>query len=257
MSVVLIEQREAALLLTINRPEKRNALNAEVRAALIAAIQSAGADDSVRCIVITGSGDKAFVAGADIGEFATRTPVDQFHVMRAPHVNDVIDQCKKPVIAAINGYCLGGGLELAMACDFRLASSTATFGQPEIHLGIIPGSGGTQRLPRLVGLGAAMRMILTGASIDAAEALRLGLVEQVVTPEKLTESAMQTAALIASKSPIAVAAAKEATRSAMSTPLSEGLRTERGLYLLAFASEDKTEGISAFLEKRAARFKGR
>jgi len=257
MSVVLVEQRDATLLLTINRPEKRNALNAEVRSALITAIQNASADASVRCIVLTGSGDKAFVAGADIGEFAMRTPVDQFHVMRATHVNDVIEQCKKPVIAAINGYCLGGGLEVAMACDFRIASSSATFGQPEIHLGIMPGSGGTQRLPRLVGLGAAMRMILTGASIDAAEALRLGLVEQIVAPEALTDMAMQTAGQIASKSPIAVAAAKEATRAAMSTPLSEGLRTERGLYLLTFASEDKTEGISAFLEKRPARFKGR
>jgi enoyl-CoA hydratase len=257
MTVVTVEQREATALITINRPEKRNALNAEVRAALISNIQSAAADASIRCIVLTGSGEKAFVAGADIGEFAQRTPVDQFHVMRATHVNDVIDQCRKPVIAAINGYCLGGGLELAMACDFRIASSSATFGQPEILLGIIPGSGGTQRLPRLVGLGAALKMILTGGSIDAAEAFRLGLVEEVVEPGKLIEVALHTAGIIASKSPIAVAAAKEATRAAMSTPLAEGLRTERGLYLLTFASEDKSEGIGAFLEKRTPRFTGR
>lgn len=257
MSVVLVEQHDATLLLTINRPEKRNALNAEVRAELITAIQSAAGDASVRCIVLTGAGEKAFVAGADIGEFATRTPVDQFHVMKGLHLNDVIDQCKKPVIAAINGYCLGGGLELAMACDFRIASASATFGQPEINLGIIPGSGGTQRLPRLIGLGAAMRMILTGASINATEALRLGLVEEVAAAEDLRELTLATAAAIASKSPIAVAAAKEATRAAMSTTLAEGLRTERGLYLLAFGSEDKSEGIAAFLEKRPPRFTGR
>ncbi len=210
----------------------------------------------IRVIIVTGAGEKSFVAGADIAEFATRTPVDQYRAMRMPSPLEAIERSPKPVIAAINGYCLGGGLELAMACDFRIAAEHATFGQPEIKLGIIPGGGGTQRLPRLVGLGYAMRMILSGDAIGAAEALRIGLVEEVVPGEALMSRTREIAEGIAAKSPVALAAAKEATRAALQTPLAEGLRVETGLYLMAFASADKQEGVRAFLEKRAPQFTG-
>jgi enoyl-CoA hydratase len=207
--------------------------------------------------VVTGAGDKAFIAGADIGEFEGRSAVDQFRVMRLPTVFDAIERCPKPVIAAVNGFCLGGGMELALTCDIRLASTQAKFGQPEVNLGIIPGGGGTQRLPRIIGLGHALRMILTGDMISAEDALKLGLVEEVVPPEVLIDRAIAIGEQIASKSPVAVAAAKEATRAAMSLPLDEGLRLETALFQLCFSSEDKAEGVRAFLEKRAANFTGR
>jgi enoyl-CoA hydratase len=207
--------------------------------------------------VITGAGDKAFVAGADIAEFEGRSPVDQWRVMKAPSIFEVVERSPKPVIAAINGFCLGGGMELALACDIRVASATAKFGQPEVNLGIIPGGGGTQRLPRIVGLGAALRLILTGELIGADEALRLRLVEEVLEPGQLLERARAIAETIAAKSPVAVAAAKEATRAALSLPLDEGLKLETALFQLCFSSEDKQEGVRAFLEKRAAAFVGR
>lgn len=255
--VVLVERGDGVAIVTINRPDKRNALNAAVRRALLEALDSLAEDREVRVVILTGAGDKAFVAGADIGEFAERTAIDQYEVMRGRSIHEAVERFAKPVIAAINGYCLGGGLELAMACDFRIASSRALFGQPEINLGIIPGGGGTQRLPRLVGLGAAMRMVLSGEPIDATEARRIGLVEEVVDPEELMPRVLLIAERIASKSPVALAAAKEATRAALHTPLAEGLRVERGLYLVAFASDDKREGVGAFLEKRPAQFTGR
>ena len=254
--LVLLERRGAVAVLTINRPEKRNALGTAVRAAILSALDELGRDAEVRAVVLTGAGDRSFVAGADIAEFAERTTVDQYRVMRGPSVHEAIDRLGKPVIAAINGYCLGGGLELAMACDFRIASSNALFGQPEINLGIIPGGGGTQRLPRLIGLGAALRMILTGEPIDSTEALRLRLVEEVVAAGNLMPRALELASKIAEKSPVAVSAAREATRAAMNSSLT-GLRVESGLYLACFASEDKREGVSAFLEKRPPRFTGR
>ena len=255
--VVLSETRGAVALLTINRPEKRNALNGQVRCALLGALDAAARDQAVRVIVITGAGNKAFVAGADIAEFEGRTPVDQYRVMKQPGIYDALEKHSKPVIAAINGFCLGGGMELALACDIRVASSSAKFGQPEVNLGIIPGGGGTQRLPRVVGLGAAARMILTGDLIDAAEAHRIGLIEEVTAPDALMSRAMAIAETIASKSPVAVSAAKEAVRAALSLPLAEGLKLETALFQLCFASEDKVEGVRAFLEKRAATFPGR
>ena len=253
----LQERRGAVGILTINRPDKRNALSGAVRCALLGAFDSMGRDGTVRAIVLTGAGDKAFIAGADIAEFEGRTPVDQFRVMKQPSIFDAVERLSKPVIAAINGFCLGGGMELALACDIRIASSSAKFGQPEVNLGIIPGGGGTQRLPRVVGLGAASRLILTGDLIDAAEALRLRLVEEVVAPEGLLDRALAIANTIASRSPVAVSAAKEATRAALSLPLEEGLKLETALFQLCFASEDKAEGVRAFLEKRTPNFPGR
>ncbi len=255
--LVLTERRGGVSILTINRPEKRNALNGALRCSLLGALAAAARDQEVRAIVLTGAGDKAFIAGADIAEFEGRSPVDQYRVMKLPTVFDAVERIAKPVIAAINGFCLGGGMELALACDIRIASSTARFGQPEVNLGIIPGGGGTQRLPRVVGLGAACRMILTGDLIDAAEALRLHLVEEVTAPDALLARAIAMADSIAAKSPVAVSAAKEATRAALSLPLAEGLKLETALFQLCFASQDKTEGVRAFMEKRTPTFPGR
>jgi enoyl-CoA hydratase len=228
-----------------------------VRCAFTGAMDRAVRDREVRAIVVTGAGDKAFVAGADIGEFEGRSPVDQYRVMKAPTIFEAVERAPKPVIAAVNGFCLGGGMELALACDIRLASDSAKFGQPEVNLGIIPGGGGTQRLPRIVGLGAALRLILSGDLIDAAEALRLGLVEAVHPAGDLQAQAMGMAERIASKSPVALAAAKEATRAALSLPLDDGLKLETALFQLCFSSQDKAEGVRAFLEKRPANFSGR
>ena len=255
--LVLEERRGAVSLLTLNRPDKRNALNGALRCTLLGALDAAARDTAVRVIVLTGAGDKAFVAGADIGEFEGRSAVDQYRVMKQPSIFDAIERSSKPVIAAINGFCLGGGMELALACDIRIASTSARFGQPEVNLGIIPGGGGTQRLPRVVGLGAATRMILTGDLVDAAEALRLGLVEEVVAPDALMPRAIAIAETIASKSPVAVSAAREATRAALSLSLEEGLKLERALFQVCFASEDKVEGVRAFLDKRPPTFPGR
>ncbi len=255
--LILTEKRGRVAILTLNRPDKRNALNAELRRALIGTLDIAASDSETRAIIITGAGDKAFVAGADIGEFEGRTPVDQYRVMKGASIYDALEKIAKPTIAAINGFCLGGGMELALACDIRIASNAAKFGQPEVNLGIIPGGGGTQRLPRVVGLGAALHLILTGDIIDAAEALRLGVVQEIHEPGQLMTRAMQIAESIASRSPVAVAAAKEATRAALSLPLTDGLKLETALFQLCFASEDKVEGVRAFLEKRAPNFPGR
>lgn len=255
--VILDERRGAVAILTLNRPDKRNALNSQVRSAFLASLDAIGRDSAIRAVVVTGAGDKAFVAGADIGEFEGRSPVDQYRAMKAPTIFEALERFPKPVIAAINGFCLGGGMELALACDIRIASTGAKFGQPEVNLGIIPGGGGTQRLPRIVGMGAALRMILSGDMIDATEALRLGLVEEVVAPDQLMTRTIALAETIASKSPVAVMAAKEATRAALSMSLAEGMKIETALFQLCFSSEDKGEGVRAFLEKRAANFTGR
>ncbi len=255
--LVLQDTRGAVRILTLNRPDKRNALNGALRCSLLGALDAAARDAAIRAIVLTGAGDKAFVAGADISEFEGRSPVDQYRVMKQPTVFDAVERIAKPVIAAINGFCLGGGMELALACDIRIASTGARFGQPEVNLGIIPGGGGTQRLPRIVGLGAASRLILTGDLIDAQEALRLRLVEEVMAPDALMARAVAIAETIAAKSPVAVAAAKEATRAAVSLPLEEGLKLETALFQLCFASEDKIEGVRAFMEKRTPTFPGR
>jgi enoyl-CoA hydratase len=254
---ILVERRERVAIITINRPEKRNALNIQTRAEGAAILDELRDDDSIRVVIFTGAGDKAFIAGADIGEFAGRTALQQRAIMLERGLFNAIDSFPKPVIAMVNGYCLGGGCELALACDIRIASDTASFGQPEINLGIIPGGGGTQRLPRLVGEGKAMEMILTGEIINAQEAFRCGLVNQVVPVDHLEAKTMEVANRIAEKSPIALRLAKEAVKLASRSNLDEGLRREVDLFALCFSSEDKDEGVKAFLEKRKADFKGK
>jgi enoyl-CoA hydratase len=254
---LLVERQDRVAFITINRPEKRNALTVKTREEGAAALDELAEDDTVRVVIITGAGDKAFIAGADIGEFAGRTSVEQRSVMLGRSLFTAVDSFPKPVIAMINGYCLGGGNELAMACDLRIASETASFGQPEINLGIIPGGGGTQRLTRLVGEGKAMELILTGDIIDARTAALLGLVNLVVPLEELRPKTIEIANRIADKSPIALRLAKEAVKLASRSNLDEGLRREIDLFALCFSSEDKDEGVSAFLEKRKPEFKGR
>ncbi len=254
---LLVERRNRVAIITINRPEKRNALNIQTREDGAAALDELREDASVGVVVFTGAGDKAFVAGADIAEFAGRTAITQREVMLGRSLFTAIDSFPKPVIAMINGYCLGGGCELALACDLRIASETASFGQPEINLGIIPGGGGTQRLTRLVGEGKAMELILTGDIIDARTAFTLGLVNMVVPPADLEAKTMEMANRISEKSPIALRMAKEAVRAASRSNLDEGLRREVDLFALCFSSEDKDEGVRAFLEKRKPAFKGK
>jgi enoyl-CoA hydratase len=254
---ILVERRERVAIVTINRPEKRNALNIQTRTEGAAVLDELRDDDSVRVVVFTGAGDKAFVAGADIAEFANRTAITQREVMLERSLFNAIDTFPKPVIAMINGYCLGGGCELALACDIRIASESASLGQPEINLGIIPGGGGTQRLSRLLGEGKAMEMILTGEIIDAKTALTIGLVNHVVPADQLETKTMELANRIAEKSPIALRLAKEAVKIASRSNLDEGLRREVDLFALCFSSEDKDEGVSAFLEKRKPEFKGK
>jgi enoyl-CoA hydratase len=214
-------------------------------------------NDAVRVVVVTGAGDRAFVAGADITEFAQRSPMEQFAVMKRRTVYEAVEQFPKPVLAAINGYCLGTGCELAMACDIRIAADNAKFGQPEINLGIMPGGGGTQRLPRLVGLGRAMKLLFTGEIISAQQALEIGLTDEVVQADKLKQHVSGLAATIAKKSPVALRLIKEAARASARMPLDEGLRLETSLFGLAFSSDDKVEGIAAFTERREPEFKGR
>jgi len=251
-----LDRRGHVAIITINRPEKRNALNIRTREEGAALLDQLRNDDSVRVVVFTGAGDKAFIAGADIGEFAGRTAVMQRAVMTAKSLFTATDTFPKPVIAMINGFCLGGGCELALACDLRIASETASFGQPEINLGIIPGGGGTQRLTRLVGEGKAMELILTGEIIDAKTAFSIGLVNHVVPADQLEAKTMELANRIAEKGPIALNLAKEAIKIASRSNLDEGLRREMDLFALCFSTEDKDEGVRAFLEKRKPEFKG-
>jgi enoyl-CoA hydratase len=254
---LLFEEQDRVGLITINRPDKRNALNIKTREEGAALLDELRNDASINVVVITGAGDKAFIAGADIGEFAGRTAMMQRDVMTSRSLFTAIDTFPKPIIAMINGYCLGGGCELALACDIRVASETASFGQPEINLGIIPGGGGTQRLTRLVGEGKAMEMILTGEILDAKSAFQIGLVNHVVPHDELKARTMEIAKRIAEKSPIALSLAKEAVKLASRSSLDEGLRREVDLFALCFSTEDKNEGVSAFLEKRKPEFKGR
>ena len=244
---ILLERRGAVALLTINRPEKRNALNIQTRREGAAALDELREDESVRVVVVTGAGDKAFIAGADIGEFEGRTANTQREVMLGRSLFTAVDTFPKPVIAMINGFCLGGGCELALSCDIRVASDRARFGQPEINLGIIPGGGGTQRLTRLVGEGKAMELILTGDIINAQAALNIGLVNMVVPAADLEAKTMELAGRIAEKSPVALRMAKEAVKTAARANLDEGLRREIDLFALTFSSADKDEGVRAFL----------
>ena len=243
-------------LVTVNRPDKMNALNGEVRCAVFEALDELEEDDDVRAVVITGAGDRAFIAGADISEFKDARPVDQYRSMQDGDIYAALEQFRKPVIAMINGYCLGGGCELAMACDIRIAAEEAKLGQPEINLGLIPGGGGTQRLPRLVGEGRAMKMIMTGEQISGTEAERIGLVDGVVPREELEEHTLEMAREIAAKSPLALQGAKESILEARRTSLPEGRKFERGWFSLLFSTDDMDEGVTAFLEKREAEFTG-
>src|SRR5881296_4184484 len=247
---ILVETNSRISVLTINRPDKRNALNQATRDEIRQALDSLERSLESRVLVIAGAGDKAFIAGADINEFEGRTALMQHDAMKGLRVFDAIEEFPKPVIAMINGFCLGGGLETALACDIRIASDTAKLGQPEINLGIIPGGGGTQRLLRLIGEGKAMELILTGDMITAEEAERLGLVNHAVSPEDLETKTMDIANRIAEMSPVALRMAKQAVKNASRTDLRAGLEAELDLFALCFASEDKEEGVRAFIEKR-------
>lgn len=255
---LIYEKKENIGLLTINRPEKMNAISQELTAELSLLLDEIENDDELRVIVITGAGDKAFVAGADINELVDRDARLGRRVSRErQEIFSRIENLHVPVIAAVNGYALGGGLELALACSIRICSEKAQFGAPEVKLGIIPGDGGTQRLPRLVGQGRAMEMIITGDFIDAQEAYRIGLVNKVFTPEKLKEEAMELAKKIASRPPLAVRYAKEAVNRSQEGDSASGFALESYLHALSCTTEDKKEGVSAFLEKRKGKFKGK
>lgn len=254
---VLVEKVDRVAILTINRPDKMNALSEQVRVDLLDALAEIEADAGVGVVVLTGAGEKAFIAGADISEFAGRTPFDQRWAMRSPRIFDVMAAFPKPVIAMVNGFCLGGGCELAMSCDLRVASEKASFGQPEINLGLIPGGGGTQRLPRLVGTGQAMRLILSGDRIPAAEAKQIGLVDLVFPHEELRAKTLELAQKMASRSPLTLKVAKEAVRASERLAIEEGILYERDLFCLCFSSADKEEGVRAFLDKRPAAWTGR
>jgi len=254
---IAIAHRGASALVTLNRPDKLNAMSLMMKEELIRALHDLDADAKTRVIVLTGAGQKAFTAGADIQEFAGRTPTDQWHMYEHGTLYDAIERAGKPIIAMINGYCFGGGLELAMACDIRVASDRATLGQTEINIGIIPGGGGSQRLPRLVGLGNALRLTLTGDRIDATEAMRIGLVDEVVPHARLEQRAFEIAEKIGTRSALAVRLAKQAVRASARLPLDQGLRYEQGLFALAMGSEDKEEGVRAFLAKRDPVWKDR
>ncbi len=254
---ITVEREGRIAVLTINRPDKLNALNSNVHVEGVAALDELRSDDEVRVVVITGSGEKSFVAGADISEFEGKTPVTQRATFQERTLFNSIEIFPKPVIALVNGFCLGGGNELALACDLRICSENARFSQPEINLGIIPGGGGTQRLTRMVGEGRSMEMILTGDMIDAETAHRFGLVNHVYPAEELRAKTMELAAKIAEKAPIALQLAKEAVKFASRSNLDEGLRREVDLFAICFSTEDKKEGVSAFLEKRKPDFKGK
>ncbi len=242
------------LHLRIDRAERRNALDTATRAALIEGVDWAATSGDVGVVIISGNGGKAFASGADLAEGAALDP-DQYRTQATERrVYDAIAECPRPVIAMIDGWCLGGGCELALSADIRIASTRSRFGQPEVGLGLIPGGGGTQRLPRLVGPGAALRLVLSGEVVEADEALRMGLVEQVVRPEELDAVTTALATTIATRSPLALGLAKRAVRASMELPLTEGLALERELMGQAMAGEDAAEGIAAFLAQRPPRF---
>ncbi|MFN2383589.1 MAG: enoyl-CoA hydratase/isomerase family protein [Gemmatimonadota bacterium] len=254
---VLSETDGGVCLITINRPEKRNALNAAVRDGLTRAVTAAVADPAARVLVFTGAGEQAFIAGADVAEFADRTPLEQRAAMATPTIFDQVWNAPLPTVAMINGYCLGGGCELALACDLRIGADTAQLGQPEVRLGIIPGGGATQRLPRLVGYGKALQLILGGELVDAVSAYEIGLLDEIVPAGELRGRTLEIARTMAEKSPLILMLAKRAIRAAYELPLAAGLEQEKDLFALAFASDDKAEGVRAFLEKRKPTWTGR
>jgi len=255
---IVVEKKNAVAYVTVNRPKVLNALNMATMEELRAAFHEIKNDSNIRVAIMTGSGEKAFIAGADIGELAKHNATSaKEYTHRGQSVLNLIENLGKPVIACINGFALGGGCEIAMACTMRLASDNARLGQPEVKLGIIPGYGGTQRLPRLVGKGIAMQLLLAGEMISAQEAHRIGLVNEVTAPGELLPRAEAIAQKIIANGPLAVQYTMEAVNKGMEMSLSEGLYLEAVLFSVACATEDKNEGTTAFLEKRAAQFKGR
>ncbi|MEF9921870.1 MAG: enoyl-CoA hydratase-related protein [Anaerovoracaceae bacterium] len=254
---IKFETKEQIGYVTINRPQAMNALNVEVLSELFDVFTAIEKDDQVRVVILTGEG-KAFVAGADIAEMSKLNALEGRNMMISGHkVMNLIEAIEKPVIAAVNGFALGGGCELSLACDIRIASEKAKFGQPEVGLGIIPGFGGTQRLARLVGKGMAKYLILTAEVVPAAEAYRIGLVEKVVAPEELLEAAEKVAKTIISKAPIAIATAKSAINNGYDMDMKSASKFEIETFTAAFGSDDKAEGMAAFLEKRPAVFKNK
>lgn len=254
---LLFEVRDGVAIVTINRPDKLNALNDQVMADLADAVERIATDPGVKGVILTGSGPKAFVAGADIGDLRRGSIDGRTHAMRGQAVLRRLETCGKPSIAAVNGFALGGGCELAMACTLRVASESAKFGQPEVKLGISPGYGGTQRLPRLVGKGVALQLILTAEMIDAKEAHRIGLVNRVVPPADLLAESEKLLRGILAMGPLAVRLSMEAVDQGLEMTLDEGLLLEANVFGLLAATEDMKEGTTAFLEKRPAKFQSR
>jgi enoyl-CoA hydratase len=255
---LLVIVRDGVAFLTVNRPEKLNALNDHVVSQLLGAATLLKGDDLVRGVILTGAGTKGFVAGADIGDLAKQGVMDgRQRSLAGQAMLRAFETMGKPVLAAVNGYALGGGCELALACHIRIASENAKFGQPEVKLGIVPGYGGTQRLPRIVGKGNALHLLLTGETIDAQEALRIGLVSKVVPQDKLLAEAEQTMRTILANGPVAVKLVIEAVDRGLEMTLEEGLALEADAFGLVAATDDMKEGLTAFLEKRPAKFLGR
>jgi enoyl-CoA hydratase len=257
LKYVTVEARDAIAVITVNRPDKLNALNAETVNELKIAFEQAASDDSVRVLILTGAGEKSFVAGADIAELAKMSPLSGISVSRqGQDTFRRLETMRKPVIAAVNGFALGGGLELALACHFRVASENAKFGLPEVKLGIIPGYGGTVRLPRVVGRGRALEIILSGEMIDAQEAYRIGLVNHVYPQNELLAQTEQLAKKLAANGPVAVALAIEAVDNGYHGSTEDALRLESNLFGLLASTADMREGMNAFLERRKANFRG-
>lgn len=256
---LLYTKENSIAKVAINRPDVRNALNLATRRELREVLRDIESDENVRVLIITGAGDKAFIGGADVSELKQLNPVaaEAYASTLGAQLYADIENLRVPVIAMINGFCLGGGCELAMCCDIRIASETAKLGQPEINLGIFPGGGGTQRLPRLVGWGRAKELMFTGRLVDAAEAGRIGLVDKVVPPDKLDSTVKEIADAIASKSPLIMKLLKKSINKGMYSDMGAGLGYEKANWSLCFGTADSMEGLSAFLEKRKAEFKGK
>jgi enoyl-CoA hydratase len=258
MSVLRIDREDAIAILRLDRPDKLNALNRELVGALLAAVESLDATPEVRAAIVTGEGDRAFAAGADIAAMTEMTPVEAKAFSELGHrLGAAMEQSRLPFIAAVNGFALGGGCELALACDFIYASDKAKFGQPEINLGVVPGFGGTQRLARRVGVGRARELCMTGEIVDAHEALRIGWVDAVVAPDQLMPKARRTAMAIASKAPLAIAAIKRTILRGQDVPLPTANELEATAFAALFGTYDQREGMRAFIAKRPAKFEGR
>jgi enoyl-CoA hydratase len=257
VNLLVDKSPDGVAVVTINKPKSLNCLDTATVSEIESTFTELGRDDSVRCIILTGAGDKAFVAGGDIAEMSVKNPrTGREYGLAGQRALFAIERCPKPVIAAINGYALGGGTEIAMACDVRIASEKAKMGQPEVVLGVTPGFGGTQRLPRIVNRGRGKELVMTGETIGAQEALRIGLVEKVVPHDKLMDTARAMASNIASKGPLAVSSAKALLNLAENVPLEQGCAAEAEAFGVCFSTHDQKEGMSAFVEKRKPAFKG-